>query len=207
MRAFFRRSVQLGLAAALMFLSACAGAPDNIDNACKIFEDKRGWYRATQRAERRWGIPDHIILSIIRQESSFEKNARPPRRRFLFIFPGSRPSSAYGYPQAVDGTWKQYQKATGRGGADRNDFSDAADFVGWYGSYAHKAIGVSKHDAYGLYLAYHEGPRNYQRGTHRRKSWLKRAASQVKARSSAYASQLNRCEAKFRRGIPLVPFI
>ena len=190
-------------------LASCAGAPpNNPDNACRIYEEKRGWYRAATKAERRWGVPDHIILSIIRQESAFDHDARPPRGRFLFVFPGSRPSSAYGYAQAIDGTWKQYKRETGRRGADRDNFADAADFVGWYGDKAHRTVGISKGDAYTLYLAYHEGPTNYRRGTHRGKRWLLKAAGQVRSRAAAYRSQLNGCEDRFRRrGIPLIPGI
>ena len=203
-----RASLLTALFAVLIGLSACATPPpDNPDNACKIFEQHRSWYRATARAERRWDVSKSIILSIIRQESAFDSDARPPRRRFLFVFPGSRPSSAYGYAQAIDETWRRYRRGPGRGGADRDNFRDAADFVGWFADEAHDRAGIAKTDAYNLYLAYHEGPTNYRRGTYRDKAWLQRAARQVEQRANTYAGQLSRCEKRFKRGIPLVPFI
>jgi len=51
-------------------------------------------------------------MAIIRQESSFQADAQPPRSRILWIIPGPRPSSAYGYSQALDGTWDWYRQAT-----------------------------------------------------------------------------------------------
>ena len=57
---------------------------------------------------------------------------RPARGRGFLFFPGRRPSSAHGYAQALTGTWDEYERARGESGADRNEFSDAADFVSWY---------------------------------------------------------------------------
>lgn len=191
-----------------LFLAACATTPpDNVGNACKIFEEKQSWYRATHKAQRKYGTPKALQLAIIRQESSFQHNAKPPRGRFLFIFPGKRLSSARGYPQALDTTWDLYKRETGRGGAERDEFDDAAMFVAWYVRRTSKMTGIPVDDPYQQYLAYHEGPDGYLRGTYENKPAVKRAATTVSSVYATYQRQLDGCEKKFRRNIPLIPFI
>ena len=199
---------RLAIVLAAALIAGCASTPpDDIGNACEIFKDKGGWYKATHRAEKRWGLPKHIQLAIIRQESGFDADAKPERKRFLFVFPGARRSTARGYPQAVEGTWDLYIRDTGNRGANRRSFSDAADFVSWFGRQSNRRNGVALSDAYGQYLNYHEGWEGYARGTHRSKRWLTQSARQVANNASRYRRQLDGCEKRFRRGIPLIPFI
>ncbi|MEM6650020.1 MAG: transglycosylase SLT domain-containing protein [Pseudomonadota bacterium] len=189
-------------------MTGCATSPpENVGNACSIFEDKRGWYRATHRAEKKYGAPKALQLAIIRQESSFRHDARPPRGKFLFVFPGKRLSSAQGYPQALDGTWDLYKRQTGHGGADRDEFKDATRFVAWYINRSSRRAGIPKTDAYGQYLAYHEGVEGYLQGSYQNKSAVKKAAGRVQYIYDTYSRQLAGCEKKFRRGIPLIPGI
>ena len=197
-----------GLVCGAVLVTACASVPpDNVGNACDIFDDKGGWYRATRRAEKRWGLPKHIQLAIIRQESGFDADAKPSRKRFLFVFPGARRSSARGYPQAVEGTWDLYKRSTGRSGASRRSFSDAADFVAWYGAESRRRLGISLDDAYSHYVAYHEGWAGYRRRSFRGNETLARSARRVAGVAATYERQLRRCEKRLRRGIPIVPFI
>jgi hypothetical protein len=179
-------------------LSSCATPPTRPDDLCSIFTEKRAWYRAALGARKRWGVPESVQLAIIHQESSFRARARPPRSRVLWIFPGPRPSSAYGYGQVVDSTWDRYRRATGRSGADRDDFADVVDFIGWYAVQLERRAGVPRNDAYRLYLAYHEGPRGYLRGNHRGKIWLERVARKVKGRSDRYHQQYMGCRERLR---------
>jgi hypothetical protein len=132
-------------------------------------------------------VPEAVQLAVIYKESSFRHDAKPPRTRFLWIFPGPRPSSAYGYGQVLDGTWAIYRRRTGNGGADRDDFGDVTDFIGWYGEQIRRRTGIEKDDAYHVYLAYHEGPGGFARGTHRNKKWL-RVRTSTRSRSGAAAS-------------------
>ena len=186
---------------AALFMSACAsGPPDNPTNACAIYKQKRSWYRATRASEERWGVPKYVQLAIIRAESSFDKDAKPPRGRFLLIFPGKRKSSARGYPQAIEQTWESYQRATGNRGASRKNFRDAADFVGWYGSETRRRVGVPVYDAYRQYLAYHEGWGGYARGSYRGKPGLEAAARRVERTAASYRRQLQSCEKRKRNG-------
>ncbi|HXC51105.1 MAG TPA: hypothetical protein VN634_09500 [Candidatus Limnocylindrales bacterium] len=177
--------------------------PHRIDDACAIFREKKDWYSDALEARKRWGISIPIQLAFIRQESSFDGDARPPRHMILGFIPGSRPSNAHGYAQALESTWDEYRKAVGARGADRDEFADAVDFIGWYNARTSKMCGIAKDDAFRLYLAYHEGPVGYRRGTHRNKKWLLGTAERVATRAARYDLQLSRCEQELmprRRG-------
>ncbi|MEM8699783.1 MAG: hypothetical protein AAGF44_11455, partial [Pseudomonadota bacterium] len=93
----------------------------------------------------------------------------------------------------IDGTWDWYRRDSGNSGADRNDFEDAADFVGWYMAKTQRSNGVGMFDAFNQYLNYHEGHAGYRRGSWRNKGWLQRAARQVAEQAARYRGQLSRC--------------
>lgn len=197
------------LLAAVLVLAGCASAPpEEREDVCEIFFEKGGWYKDARRASRRWGAPIPVMMSFIYQESGFQKRAKPPRRKILWVIPGPRPASAKGYSQAINETWKNYQKSTGRWGADRNHFDDAIDFVGWYIDQSNEINGIAKGDAYNQYLAYHEGHGGFERKTHRNKRWLLNAATEVAARADRYETQLNGCEKQLRGGfLRFLPFL
>jgi len=177
----------------LALAASCGGPPKNPHDLCAVFDEKRSWYRATRRSFKDWGVPEAIQMAVIYQESGFRRKVRPPRRKILWIFPGPRPSSAYGYAQVVEPTWRDFQESTGRRRAERDDFADVAHFLGWYGDHIHRATGVAKHDAFRLYLAYHEGPRGYARGDYRGKPALLAGARSVATRASLYQRQYMGC--------------
>ncbi|MAL10882.1 MAG: hypothetical protein CMF74_14610 [Maricaulis sp.] len=182
-------------------VSACGHyRPDQVEDACLILEDNRSWWRDLRRSERRWGIPPAVQLAILKRESSFNAHARPARTRLLGIIPGPRPSSAYGYAQALDGTWDWYRDQTGNRGADRDDFGDAVDFIGWYGQMSGRLSGIRHDDARALYLAYHEGHTGYNNGSYRSKGWLMRVAEDVARDATRYQGQLDGCESRLNRG-------
>lgn len=183
----------------VLLLACCATPPSHPDDACSIFSEKRSWHRAAKRSFDKWGVPEAVQLALIYKESSFRHDARPPRTRILWILPGPRPSSAYGYGQVLEETWARYQRITGNGGADRDDFGDVTDFIGWYADYIQRRTGIAKNDAYHLYLAYHEGPGGYLRGTHRGKKWLLSAARRVDARAQLYQVQYGSCRERLER--------
>lgn len=170
--------------------------PQQLDNLCGIFGERPGWYRDARDSAKRWGVPESVQAAIIHQESRFRARARPARRRFLWIIPIWRPSSAFGYGQVINGTWNTYVRSTGNWGADRDDFGDVADFIGWYGDSISKRTKIPKRDAGKLYLAYHEGPGGYLRGSHKKKSWLQGVAKKVSARAARYERQLSGCRQK-----------
>jgi len=181
-------------------VAGCAAKqPENINNICDIYGEQRSWYKASQKAAKRWGTTAPVIMAIIHQESSFKAKAKPPRTKILWIFPGPRPASAKGYAQAIDGTWDNYRKATGKWSADRNDFKDASDFIGWYIDQSAKRNGIAKTDAEQLYLAYHEGQGGYAKGSYRDKAWLVKVAEKVGARAKTFDDQLQSCERRFKK--------
>lgn len=180
----------------LLLLVSCGGnnsAPRNLENACDILDERPKYHDAMVRAQQRWGVPIHVQMATIYQESKFIGNARTPHKFALGIIPMGRQSSAYGYSQALDGTWDDYREATGERGARRNQFDDAVDFMGWYMDQSEKKLGISKWDAASQYLAYHEGRAGYQRGSHLEKAWLMRVASEVGQRAELYQNQLIVC--------------
>ena len=192
MSRFFRALVIVLLAA------SCGGgggtsAPRNLDDACSILQQRPGYLRAFRAAERKWGVPVHVQMASMYQESKFKSDARTPFRYTLGVIPMGRQSSAFGYSQALNGTWEEYQQDQRKFRAKRNDINDAADFMGWYMSESNRRLGISLADARNQYLAYHEGRSGFSRGTYNSKAWLLRVADEVAARSVTYQSQLARC--------------
>jgi len=178
---------------AFLILFGCASSPPkNPDNICKIFQEKRSWYKAAIRTEKRWKLPPYVLMSFVFQESSFQANARPEREQLLGFIPWFRPSSAKGYSQALTKTWDDYKDETGNGGADRNNFSDSADFIGWYASKGFYQ-GFERNNARSLYLAYHEGYGGFKKRTYRKKQWLIKVADRVQSRSEMYQKQYWGC--------------
>ena len=178
----------------LLLLVSCTTAPPrNVNDACAIFAEYDDWYPDAKAASQRWKVPIPVLLAIIHQESAFQADAQPPRRWYLGFIPGTRPSSAYGYSQALDGTWDRYTAATGKPGADRDDFADAVDFIGWYVNETARRNGIARHDAYQQYLAYHEGQDGFAKGSYRNKPWLLELARKVNRQAARYGSQLARC--------------
>ncbi len=135
-------------------LAGCASTPRSINNVCSVFDQKQGffggWYTEARRAERKYGVPAEVLMATIRIESGFDADARPPRRKLLGFIPWKRASSAYGYSQALDGTWERYRRETGNVMARRTSFADAVDFVGWYHQTSNRTNGVALNDATGF---------------------------------------------------------
>ena len=180
----------------MLFLSGCASTPPPArahGNICDIISHDASWYRAAKKSESRWGTPVSIQIAFVRQESSFVHNARPPRDKIFGFLPGKRKSSAYGYAQALDGTWNDYKNATGNRFARRTSIDDALDFIGWYNSISNQRNGVALTDAYNLYLNYHEGHAGFRNRTYNNKPWLISVARSVESRARAYDAQLPNC--------------
>jgi len=181
----------------LLVLASCGGgnysAPRNLDDACAIVRERTNYYRAMKTTERKWGVPVHVQMATIHQESKFIGDARTPHQYALGVIPLGRQSSAYGYSQALDGTWEEYQKDQNRRSAKRDRIDDATDFMGWYMDQSQKRLGISKSDARNQYLAYHEGRSGFARGSYNAKPWLVDVAARVDSRSDRYRAQLDAC--------------
>ncbi len=128
--------------------------------------------------------------------------ARRPAAALLLprFHPRGRVSSAYGYAQAKDETWADYKREAGGWGASRDDFADALDFMGWYIQKSQRVNGVSKWDAYGQYLNYHEGWGGYRNRSYDAKPWLKNVSQKVQSRASLFGAQYRSCQQELSRG-------
>ncbi|ABR61053.1 transglycosylase SLT domain-containing protein [Sinorhizobium medicae] len=179
----------------LLLLAGCGTVPRETRNACAVFEQRdnlfNNWRRAAYAAEREYGVPVPVLMATVYTESGFRHNAKPPRTKLLGFIPWTRISSAYGYSQALDGTWARYQAETGRWTARRSDFGDAIRFIAWYHNQSHKRNGIALNDTYRLYIAYYHGHSGYARG-----NWsatAKAGAKRASGMAAVYARQLRGC--------------
>ena len=176
----------------LFLLSSCSSIPTNTANSCSIFNERYLWYKHTKKVEQRWGTPIYIQLAIIKMESNFDWLAKPARKKIFKVIPFKRPSSSFGYSQAVKGTWAQYKKETGNNLATRARFKDSVDFIGWYTNKTESILKISKNDAFKQYIAYHEGWGNFK--YYKKNKKVIGLANKVKKQSEIYKKQLIKCK-------------
>ncbi len=172
-------------------LIGCSSIPNNTANSCLIFDEKYLWYKHAKKAEQKWGTPIYIQLAIIKMESDFDWLAKPARKKIFKVIPYKRPSSSFGYSQAVKGTWEQYKKETGNKLATRVRFKDSVDFIGWYTNKTETILKISKKDAFKQYIAYHEGWGNYKH--YKKNKKVIKLAKKVRKQSNVYKKQLLKC--------------
>lgn len=191
----------LAISLALSVASCATRPPSQSDDICSIFAEKPRWHKAALRTQSDWGVPVGQSMAFVFQESSFQHDAKAPRKYAFFgLVPWGRTSTAYGYSQALNQTWRNYVDATGNWGADRDRFDDSMDFIGWYSHQSRARNGVPLTDAYNQYLNYHEGWGGFSRKTYNNKAWLIKVARRVESRAKAYESQYERCQEHLRPG-------
>ena len=176
----------------LIFISACSSIPKNTADGCSIFSERYLWYKHAKKTELKRGTTIYIQLAIIKMESDFDWLAKPERYKLFKVIPYKRPSSSFGYSQAVKGTWKQYKEETGNKYALRSRFKDSVDFIGWYTNKTEKILKISKKDAFRQYIAYHEGWGAYK--NYKNKQKVIGLAKRVEKQSKKYKKQLNDCK-------------
>ena len=181
----------------LLIISACSSIPKNTSNSCSIFNERYLWYKYAKKTEEKWGTPIYIQLAIIKMESDFDWLAKPDRQKIFKVIPYKRPSSSFGYSQAVKKTWEQYKKETNNKFASRARFKDSVDFIGWYTDKTEQILKISKKDAYRQYLAYHEGWGNYKNYKNNQKVII--LAKKVTKQANEYRKQLNKCQKRLNR--------
>ena len=181
----------------IFLISACSSIPKNTADSCSIFSERYLWYKHAMKAEKKWGTPIYIQLAFIKMESDFDWLAKPERLKIFKVIPYRRPSSSFGYSQAVKGTWKQYKEETKNPLATRTRFKDTVDFIGWYTNKTEKLLKISKKDAFRQYIAYHEGWGNYKNYKNKQKVIL--LAKKVQKQSNKYKIQLNTCGKSLNR--------
>ena len=193
-----RHGFLLGL---FLLLTACASAPSTSKppprasyNVCTIFQKYPDWYWEALNTYYRWGVPVSVQMAIMQRESDFQAGAKPPTKKVFGFIPWGNVTSAYGYAQALDGTWQDYQQQTKNYHTKRDKFGDASDFIGWYSNKANQQLGIPLSDAYSLYLAYHEGLAGYRNKTYLQKPWLLNVAKTVQQRANLYRQQISHCK-------------
>ena len=180
-----------------LILSSCSSIPKNTSDSCSIFNERYFWYKYTKKTEQKWGTPIYLQLAIIKMESDFDWLAKPERQKIFKVIPYKRPSSSFGYSQAVKGTWDQYKKETNNKLATRARFRDSVDFIGWYTDKTEKLLKISKKDVYRQYLAYHEGWGNYKNYKNNQKVII--LAKKVTEQANEYRKQLSKCQKRLNK--------
>ena len=191
------KNKNISLILTFFILVSCSSIPKNTADGCSIFSERYLWYKHAKKAEKKWGTPIHLQLAIIKMESDFDWLAKPNRQKIFKVIPYKRPSSSFGYSQAVKGTWKQYKEETGNKYATRTRFKDSVDFIGWYTNKTEKILKVSKKDAFKQYVAYHEGWGNYKNYKNNEKVIV--LATRVREQANLYKKQLNKCKNKLSK--------
>jgi len=181
----------------IILITGCSSIPQNTSNSCSIFNERYLWYKHAKKTEQKWGTPIYIQLAIIKMESDFDWLAKPPRQKLFKIIPFKRPSSSFGYSQAVKGTWEQYKNETGNKLATRTRFKDSVDFIGWYTDKTESLLKISKKDAFRQYLAYHEGWGGYKNYKNNQKVIV--LAKKVQKQSNKYKAQLQDCQKRLNK--------
>lgn len=189
----------IAIVATLRFSLLEPDPPANTENVCEIFREHPVWYDYASRSKERWGTPIATQLAFVYYESSFRSHARPPRSQLLGFIPWTRPTSAYGYAQALDPAWGEYLEANGDGlSVVRTNMKHALDFVGWYNHLTNRDVGIPLTSPEKLYLAYHEGRTGYQRQSYLAKPAVMSLAERVQTRAFRYHRQLQTCEEEFQ---------
>ena len=178
----------------LFFLTSCSSVPKYPQNACKIFGQKYLWYKSTKKSSDTYGAPIHIILAFVNKESGFNRWAKPKRKKLFKILPYKRPSSSFGYSQAVNKTWELYKTETNNPLALRTRFKDSVMFIGWYMSKTKKINKISLNDSYRQYLNYYLGWGNYAKKTYKTDKKAIIYAKKVQEQSKIYKNQLTECQ-------------
>lgn len=176
--------------ATIFATTSCSHENVKIDanmSACEILQQYPSWKDSLKKAKDKYNLPPSFAMGIIYQESHFKADAK------------SKYSSAYGYAQAIDGTWKTFQQEV-KSNAKRNNFNDSVQFIGWYMAKLAKSAKLKITDSKNLYMAYMLGPtgfKRYKNGTFKNKTKIKedeKIATKVKDYSNLYKSQLKKCK-------------
>ena len=194
----------MGLWATLRFSLLAPDPPANPENICEIFREHPVWYDYANDSRQRWGTPIATQLAFVYYESSFRSHARPPRTLLWGFIPWTRPTTAYGYAQALDPAWREYLQANGEGWFTvRTDMEHALDFVGWYNQLSHRQLGIPFSAPRKLYLAYHEGRGGYARRSFEEKPDVMDLAARVQTRAFRYDNPAE----NLRAGIPVLALV
>ncbi len=178
----------------LFFVVSCSSVPKYPQNACKIFGENYLWYKSTKKSSETYGAPIYIILAFINKESGFNRWAKPKRTKLFKVIPYKRPSSSFGYSQAIKKTWELYKRETNNPLAIRTRFKDSAMFIGWYMNKTKEINKIPLNDSYRQYLNYYLGLGNYAKKIYKTDKKAVILAKNVQKQAKIYKSQLAQCQ-------------
>jgi len=181
------------------FFISCSSVPKYPSNACKIFGERYLWYKHSKKSSEVYGAPIHIILAFVNKESGFNRWAKPKRKRIFKVIPYKRPSSSFGYSQAVKGTWEQYKNETNNPLALRSRFKDSVMFISWHINKTNKINKIPFNDAYRQYLNYYLGWNGYAKKKYKTDKKSIIFAKSVEKKSKIYKKQLQGCQKALNR--------
>lgn len=181
------------------FVASCSSVPKYPQNACKIFGESYFWYKSVKKSSETYGAPIHIILAFVNKESGFNRWAKPKRTKLFKVIPYKRPSSSFGYSQAVKKTWELYKTETDNPLALRTRFKDSVMFIGWYMSKTNKINKIPLNDSYRQYLNYYLGWGNYSKKAYKTDKKAIIFAKSVQKQSNIYKRQLLECKKSLDR--------
>ena len=180
-------------------LTSCSSVPKYPQNACKIFGQNYLWYKSAKKSSEKYGAPVHIILAFINKESGFNRWAKPKRKKLFKIVPYKRPSSSFGYSQAVNKTWELYKNETNNPMALRARFKDSVMFIGWYIKKTNKINKIPLNDSYRQYLNYYLGWGAYAKKSYKTDTKSIIFAKSGEKQSKIYKKQLLECQKSLDR--------
>ena len=182
-----------------LFLVSCSSVPKYPQNACKIFGEKYFYLKYTRAASEKWGVPISSILAVINKESAFKRFAKPKRTKLFKIIPYRRPSSSFGYSQAVKKTWELYKKENNKPVALRVSFKNSSDFIGWYFWKTNKINKISFTDTRNMYLNYYLGWQAYKNKAYQKDKKAIIFAKSVEKQAKIYKNQLQECKSILKK--------
>jgi len=182
-----------------LILTSCSSVPKYPQNACKIFSEKYFYLKYTRAASKKWGAPISSILAVINKESGFKRFAKPKRKKIFKIIPYRRPSSSFGFSQAVVKTWDLYKKENNKSAALRISFKNSSDFIGWYFWKTNKINKVSFTDTRNMYLNYYLGWKGYKNKAYQSDKKAIIFAKNVEKQAKIYKNQLQECKSILKK--------
>ena len=182
-----------------LILISCSSIPKNTTDGCSIFSERYLWYKHAKKTEQKWGTPIYIQLAFIKMESNFDWLAKPERQKIFKVIPFKRPSSSFGYSQAVKKTWELYKTETNSPLALRTRWRDSVFFISWYISKTNKINKIPLNDAYRQYLNYYLGWGNYAKKVYKTDKKAIIFAKSVSKQSKIYKNQLQECKKSLNR--------
>ena len=182
-----------------LFINSCSSIPKYPTNACKIFGEKYLWYKNIKKSSEIYGAPVYIILAFVNKESGFNRWAKPKRNKLFKIIPYKRPSSSFGFSQAIKKTWELYKTETDNPLALPARFKDSVMFIGWYINKTNKINKIPFNDPYRQYLNYYLGWGNYKNKTYKTDKNAIIYAKSVEKQSTIYKNQLKECQKSLNR--------